>query len=57
MGEYIGYKNTEVKIGTCENLYYTTYEVFVEKNNNLELHDSGDGSPEEFLNGKFRFSN
>lgn len=30
MGEYVNYKGTEVKIGTCESLYYVTYPKFKE---------------------------
>ncbi|SEA15182.1 hypothetical protein SAMN05192529_10962 [Arachidicoccus rhizosphaerae] len=30
MGEYVKYKGAEVKIGTCESLYYVTYPKFKE---------------------------
>jgi hypothetical protein len=30
MGEYIKYNGKEIKIGTCENLYYSSYKMFVE---------------------------
>lgn len=28
MGEYIKYKGNEIKIGTCESLYYTSYQKY-----------------------------
>ena len=28
MGEYINYKGQEVKLGTCEDLYYTNLAAF-----------------------------
>jgi len=30
MGEYVKYKRSEVKIGTCESLYYVSYPKFTE---------------------------
>lgn len=29
MGEYVRYKGEDVKIGTCETMYYTSYQKFV----------------------------
>lgn len=46
MGEYVNYKNQPVKIGTCENLYYASYEKYVsilqflkQEENNLPPED------------------
>lgn len=30
MGEYIKYKGNEIKIGTCESLYYTSYQKYAQ---------------------------
>lgn len=30
MGEYLKYKNREIKIGTCESLYYASYQKFID---------------------------
>ena len=30
MGEYVRYGRTEIKIGTCEDLYYATYQAYVQ---------------------------
>jgi len=51
MGEYINKGGNEYKIGTCENLYYTTFQEFT------RLMKTGELGPEakEFVNGEFRF--
>jgi hypothetical protein len=58
MGEYISYKNAEVKIGTCEDLYYTSYQKFTKA---LEARFlswlPGNGAPPEYASpdAGFRF--
>ena len=55
MGQYIKFKNQEVKIGTCENCYYITFQQM--KANAHKMQDIGDGSPESYLkvNSGYRF--
>jgi hypothetical protein len=58
MGEYIKYKGAEIKIGTLENLYYTSYEKYV-KALKTPLVSKADGSlaPSEYAepDSGFRF--
>lgn len=44
MGEYVKYKNDKIKIGTCENLYYATYDKYLDalKKGELSLVDGND---------------
>lgn len=44
MGEYVKYKGEVVKIGTCESLYYATYEKYLDalKKNQLSFHPGND---------------
>lgn len=62
MSEHVYYKNTKIKIGTCENLYYTTYQHFslalysgqlsiVERN----LHPSQYAQPDSGFRFRFPF--
>jgi len=57
MGEYIKHRGTEVKIGTCESLYYVTYPKYIRalKDGLLSALDSN--SPEIYAkpNSGFRF--
>lgn len=60
MGEYIKYKNKIVKIGTCDDMYYTTYQQFIEAyRNGLLKYTSGNADPKDYLNprygNRFRF--
>ena len=58
MGEYVKYKGDYVKIGTCEDLYYTTYEQMDELNKQkvLKIAD-GNLNTDNYLNvnSGFRF--
>ena len=57
MGEYVRYRGHDVKIGTCEDLYYTTLQQF--KNNvHMMKQLSGNAKPEDYLlpnDSRFRF--
>lgn len=60
MGEYIKYKGNEVKIGTCENMFYTSYQKYKNAFDLGHLQKLyGNGDPSEYLdieNGyRFRF--
>lgn len=60
MGEYIRYKGSEVKIGTCENMYYTSYQKYKKAFDLGHLQQlQGNGNPSEYLDTKrgyrFRF--
>ncbi len=57
MGEYLIHKGTEIKIGTCENLYYARYQDIADHLG--ELKKGMDGTPEEYIKesaqSRFRF--
>lgn len=60
MGEYVHYMGHSVKIGTCENLYYTTYNDYLKAYKSGFLSQEKENSaPEEYLkpqNGfRYRF--
>lgn len=58
MGEYIRYKESEIKIGTCEDLYYTSYQKYNQALNNGRISEvPGNGHPSEYAkpNSGFRF--
>lgn len=56
MGEYIKRNKTEYKIGTCENLYYTTFQEYKKAFKNGELSSmGGNDTPANYLNGSYRF--
>lgn len=58
MGEYIKYKGNEVKIGTLENLYYTSYQKYNRALKEGMLSGLDDnGQPEEYVkpDSGFRF--
>ncbi len=56
MGECIRYRGREVKIGTCENLYYTSHEKYVRAlNANFLQKLDGKASPLEYVNVAFGF--
>lgn len=60
MGEYVKYKGSPVKIGTCENLYYVSFDKY---NDALQkgaiAHLAGNGFPSDYVNpdygSRFRF--
>lgn len=47
MGQYIKFKNQEVKIGTCEDCYYITFQQMTE--NKSRFSDIGDGNAQSYL--------
>jgi hypothetical protein len=59
MGEYIKHAQLgEIKLGTCENLYYISHRKYAESYNlGLFSELQGNGSPDDYLNPKhgFRF--
>lgn len=56
MSEIINRNGTEYKIGTCENLYYTTYKEFAQAYNAGELKKvSGNDEPINYMKGEYRF--
>lgn len=57
MGEYIKYKGEEIKIGTMENLYYTTYQKYIEALKSGRLAGLYGSSPGEYAqpDSGFRF--
>ena len=57
MGEYIKYNGIECKVGTCENIYYSTYPQFLKAYKKCRFTDCGDGGATTFLSAKngFRF--
>lgn len=60
MGEYIKYKETKIKIGTCENMYYTSYQKYKEALNDGRLSQVlGNDHPSEYARPdsglRFRF--
>lgn len=58
MGEYIKYRNREVKIGTCENLYYVSYQKYIEAlSAGLLAKLDGNSYPKTYtdLSQEFRF--
>jgi len=57
MGEYLFYKKDQVKIGTCEDLYYTSYQKYSEALKAHLLTPVGSTKPEEYVNpdSGFRF--
>jgi hypothetical protein len=52
MGEYVKINKEEVKIGTCNLMYYTSYEKFA---NHLPFMEKADGSdkPENYLKSNY----
>jgi hypothetical protein len=55
MSEIVKYKGQSLKLGTCENLYYTTYQVLKKRVNYL-MHVDGNLQPHKYLNDNvFRF--
>lgn len=61
MGEYIKVNGNSQKLGTCENLYYSTYQglLFAVQSNRVEQDGSGNGNPLNYLRSdsgyRFRF--
>jgi len=58
MGEFIRYRGTEIKLGTCEDLYYATYPKYIAALEAQVLFRSEwNGSPEEYAkpDAGFRF--
>lgn len=58
MGEYINYKGEEMKIGTCEDLYYVSYEKYVKALQSGQLKKvRGSDEPENYAlpDSGFRF--
>lgn len=60
MGEYIKYKGNEIKIGTCESLYYTSYQKYERALKEGHLSElPGNDPPEEYAKAdsgyRFRF--
>lgn len=60
MGEYVKYKGNEIKIGTCENLYYTSYQKYEQALKDGRLSEvEGNDSPTEYAKPdsgyRFRF--
>lgn len=58
MGEYIRYRGEEIKIGTCEDLYYATYPKYIAALEAHTLHRlEGNSSPEAYAkpDAGFRF--
>jgi hypothetical protein len=60
MGEYIKYQGTEIKIGTCEDMYYATYQKYnlaLERGQLIKSDNSS--NPEEYAKPdsgiRFRF--
>lgn len=56
MGEYIKYRGREVKIGTCEDLYYTSYEKYITALNSGFLTGlEGNGHPRDYIKIEYDF--
>ena len=58
MGEYVNYLGSSMKIGTCENLYYTTFGKFrAAFRNGVLSQDAGSLRPADYLtpDSGFRF--
>lgn len=58
MGEYIKYKGNEIKIGTCESLYYTSYQKYEQALQKGQLSAvPGNAPPEAYSkrNSGYRF--
>lgn len=56
MGEYIKYKNSEIKIGTVENLYYVRFDKFKQAFEAKELsHVDGNFAPWQYLDTQYGF--
>lgn len=56
MGEYVKYRGHEVKIGTCENLYYTSYQKYLAAMNSGFVSGlQGNGAPMDYLNVNYGF--
>ena len=56
MSEIIKHKGFEVKIGTCENLYYTTFQEFAKRYQAGEFTKlSGNDEPLNYMAGAYRF--
>jgi hypothetical protein len=55
MGEYVRYEGDSAKIGTCEDLYYVTYDDLVTMIERGATKANGNLPPHEYLNGAFRF--
>jgi hypothetical protein len=47
MGQYIKFRKEDVKIGTCENCYYITFQQMAKHAH--EMSNTGDGSPDSYL--------
>lgn len=54
MGEYVKIGNDTVKIGTCENLYYTSFQNFQKLAENGVIKEN-QSITKEYLTGGFRF--
>ena len=54
MGEYVKIMGEHVKIGTCENLYYTSFQNFQKLSENGVIKEN-QSTIKEYLTGGFRF--
>jgi hypothetical protein len=55
MGEYVKIRGTETKIGTCESLYYTTFQAFSKEFKYMKKCDGGDTPTNYLTSGEYRF--
>lgn len=55
MGEYVHYEGDSAKIGTCEDLYYVTYDDLVTMIDRGATTSPGNLPPREYLKNGFRF--
>ena len=57
MGQYIKFKDEEVKIGTCESCYYVTFDQMKQLTETGQLKDCGDGDGDSYikLDSGYRF--
>ncbi len=56
MGEYVSYRGREAKIGTCENLYYCSYEKYNAALSSGFLSElPGNAAPRDYVNAAYGF--
>lgn len=56
MGEYIKYKNSVIKLGTCESLYYASYPKYVQALESGQLkQEPGNLPPEKYAGADMGF--